>query len=993
VRRGVTRALLVAVLAGAAHAGTLVAVDAPRAEATLAIPAAGARELRVIAPTVLELMLVSGAESPWSFGPARPLPAADAFQVTVGGRRAAVAQVGFRRRAVYAPDRVRDLRVGNHLFLRLAAPVPDGATVEVANPDGALWAAATTWRATADPRRPSPAVHVNQEGYIPGLPKRAMAGYDLGTLGELEVPASRFQLLDGAGKVAFEGPLTARRETGQAADRPAPYQRVMQADFSRFDAPGTYRLRVPGLGTSYPFRIDDGLAADYARTYALGLYGRRCGAENALPFSRFTHAACHRAPVQVPDASCAPVREYLARWAHDDADAPYQTAPPLDGLAASLFPFVYAGPIDAHGGHHDAGDYSRYTVDGAQLVHHLCFAADNVPGAGALDNLGIPESGDGRSDLLQEAAWEADFLCRIQDSDGGFPVLVYPRDTAYEWDVTCDQSTYAQVVYPKNTIATASATAALAQLATSPVLRAQAPADAARYADAAARGWRFLKEAWARHGRRGAYQVCYPYGTTFHDQDEIAWCEVEMYLLTRDPAIHRLAQVDLAPDPAHARWGWWRLFESYGCATRDYAFAARSGRVPASALDARLLAACTEQIAEAGQDQVHYVDGSAYGCPYPFADKRYGNAGWFTPGERCFDLVVAQLLSPSPKYVDAILSAIAYEQGCNPVSISLVTGMGWQRQHEMVDQQSKNDRYLLPVSGIPLGAFCDVEPYLGTYGTALRDACYPGEKDPARAYPMNDRWTDTWNVHGEIVTCLAARALAAMSWLMTQRPAIARQSWRAAPASIALSRDPVAGAPVTATLTCRGMDLAGATRVVWEAGTNATSQDEDAAQTPGACPAAFAAAQVRWTPSEPGAGWISAEAQWPDGRRAFAIRESPVGAPGASTAAAPGGVAIAFGMNLTSTITAISNRTVRFENYGLACEVPYDQATFLVGGAPLTLDHLAPGQTCSIQVRPFSGKLAHITGNRVTFDAPSGAVTVAAQTLSVATRQALHAGD
>ena len=32
----------------------------------------------------------------------------------------------------------------------------------------------------------------------------------------------------------------------------------------------------------------------------------------------------------------------------------------------------------------------------------------------------------------QIAKWEADFLAKMQDTDGGFYFLVYPRDSAYE---------------------------------------------------------------------------------------------------------------------------------------------------------------------------------------------------------------------------------------------------------------------------------------------------------------------------------------------------------------------------------------------------------------------------------------------------------------------------------------------------------------------------------------------------------------------------------
>jgi hypothetical protein len=52
-----------------------------------------------------------------------------------------------------------------------------------------------------------------------------------------------------------------------------------------------------------------------------------------------------------------------------------------------------------------------------------------------MDNLGIPESGDGIPDVLQEAKWEADFLAKMQDADGGFYFLVYPKGREYESNV------------------------------------------------------------------------------------------------------------------------------------------------------------------------------------------------------------------------------------------------------------------------------------------------------------------------------------------------------------------------------------------------------------------------------------------------------------------------------------------------------------------------------------------------------------------------------
>ena len=334
---------------------------------------------------------------------------------------------------------------------------------------------------SANPLRFNPAIHVNQEGYVPTLPKKAMIGYYLGNLGEMNIPASAgFQLVDAStgGSTVYQGSLTSRPDSGWNYT-PAPYQKVLMADFSIFNTPGEYQLVVPGYGASLPFLINDGIAMDFARAYALGLYGQRCGTNNAMPYTRFTHDACHVAPAQVPvpDTSYAFTWNTIAGYSGGNAT---QTAPQLVSDATSYFPFVNTGTVDVHGGHHDAGDYSKYTINVASLIHYLMFSVDSLPGVAAMDNLGIPESGDGISDVLQECKWEADYLCRLQDADGAFYFIVYPQTREYESNVTPDHGD-AQVVWPKNTACTAAAVAALAQCASSPAFKKQYPTEAAAY--------------------------------------------------------------------------------------------------------------------------------------------------------------------------------------------------------------------------------------------------------------------------------------------------------------------------------------------------------------------------------------------------------------------------------------------------------------------------------------------------------------------------------
>src|SRR6185369_11496594 len=231
-------------------------------------------------------------------------------------------------------------------------------------------------------------------------------------------------------------------------------------------------------------------------------------------------------------------------------------------------------------GHHDAGDYSKYTINSAALIHHLVFAADSFSGAGTLDNLNLPESGDGKSDLLQEAKWEADFLSKMQDADGGFYFLVYPRDRVYEDNVLPDHGD-PQVVFPKTTAVTAAAVGALAEIASSPRFKQQFPNEAASYLSHAAKGWGFLTNAIAKYGKNGAYQKITHYGNEFMHDDELAWAAAAMFVATGNSVYHQQLKAWYDPsDPNTRRWTWWRLFEGYGCAARAYAFAARSGRLP-----------------------------------------------------------------------------------------------------------------------------------------------------------------------------------------------------------------------------------------------------------------------------------------------------------------------------------------------------------------------------------------------------------------------------
>lgn len=845
-------------------------------EAALAVPKVGDHALKIISPTVLEICAINskspdpGAVTNWSLVNASGqfvAPVLSTLVVTANGVPIPVTGVGFKRRPVYAPLYNYDPRIENCLFLQLAGAIPDNATVQVLNPGALLWPGTMLFSAVADPLRLSEAIHVNQEGYVPSFPKKAMVGYFLGSLGEMTIPSSfGFQIVNAnSGAQVFEGTLTARPDVGYQYT-PAPYQKVLEADFSNFTTPGQYRLMVPGLGASYSFMIDDGVAMAFTRGYEMGLYHQRCGTSNALPFTRFTHDACHTAPASVPmpQSSFAFTWTTISNYANIlNPDNPVQSAPKLTAPAAQLFPFQRTGTIDVSGGHHDAGDYSKYTINSASLAHYLMFIADSLPGVSTLDNLGIPESGDGIPDVLQEAKWEADYLAKIQDTDGGFFFLVYPQNREYESNVLPDQGD-PQVVWPKTTAVTAAAVAALAQCSSSPLMKQYYPQAAANYLTKAKLGWQFLTNAVARYGKTGAYQKITHYGDDFADQDELAWAACEMYLATGQTA-YQQTLFQWFPDPTASttfRWGWWRMAECWGNAVRSYAFAARSGRLAAGQLDSAYLAKCVTTITNAGNDALLWSTQCAYGSSFPQPTKAVQGAGWYFSCAQAFDIAVAQQINARPEYVDALVRNMNYEGGCNPVDVAYVTGLGWKRQREIVDQYSQNDRRVLPKNGVPLGNIQSGFEWQNIYANELSELAFPSDNASTAPCPFYDRWADTYNTTTEFVVLDLARSLGTAAYLATLT-STKSQTWKSAAGQITAPTSVVpVGQPVTISVAASGLDLSGA-RIVWE------GRDQLPAY----------GSTFTYTPQNNGPQWVESEIEWPDGRRVVATASFTANSP------------------------------------------------------------------------------------------------------------------
>jgi hypothetical protein len=574
------------------------------------------------------------------------------------------------------------------------------------------------------------------------------------------------------------------------------------------------------------------------------------------PDTRFDRGAGHRAPVEIPGPD-HPTNPLIASSTADFANEVRHTAPQLSNVTASLYPFVRTGTIEASGGHHDAGDYSKYTVNSAQLIHHLAFAARHFPGVGDLDNLGLPESGDGVGDVWQMALREADFLSQLQDLDGGFAFLVYPRERRYEHDRMPEHGD-PQVVWPKNTLATASAVGALAEMAAAPAFQSRFPEQADRFLNQALAGWNFLTNAIAVHGKDGSYQKLTHYGTVFLHDDELCWAAAALFAATGHPSFeaHLRAWLPNPADRSIRRWSWWRLYGGYGNALRTYVFSS-------STSDPAYTEACRQEIRQAAQDQVNRSAADAYALSFPLESKRFYSAGWFFGSSPAFDIVTGLQLNPTPEQSAALRSALwgclGYEWGANPLNRTFVTGWGSRSPIHPVSQVAANDAHPLPPSGTLVGCLQTGTSWLALYGNQLARYTYPadGLTNELR-YPLYERHTDIFNTLTEATVVEQSAGIAVTAALLAEQ-STPTGSGRA----IAL---PILGIPptwpvgTTATLALDGpaTDLAEAA-ITWEWSDGWQGQSST----------------LSFQRETPAAFWIEAEAVLPDGQRIYARAHIP----------------------------------------------------------------------------------------------------------------------
>ena len=305
------------------------------------------------------------------------------------------------------------------ISLKLPAPLKEGAAYTI------RFLGVNTSQETVayvhKPRRTrSIAVHAIQTGYRPDDPyKRAYLSFWMGVdkdgeNGSCTPDVTTFELLDAAGKTAFTGKAElAKREHEQeqiCIHEKLDYTlaAVRRLDFSGFNRPGKYRVFVPGVGLSGPFRIAADVWEKPFRAAMQGILAQRQGIDLGPPACAFTR----KRPFHP-----------------DDGVEFYQMTLPVQGgqegsRGNNLIELAKAGPLQrvtgVWGGYQDAGDWDSL---GGHLsaTYDLLGLYDLNPAAFSRIKLSLPaeEMNNDLPDILDEAMWQMPLWRRLQLPDGG----------------------------------------------------------------------------------------------------------------------------------------------------------------------------------------------------------------------------------------------------------------------------------------------------------------------------------------------------------------------------------------------------------------------------------------------------------------------------------------------------------------------------------------------------------------------------------------------
>lgn len=247
--------------------------------------------------------------------------------------------------------------------------------------------------------RLSEEIRLDQVGYESDQAKMAF----------ITLPATSFKIVSNEGDVVLTGEVGEPQYWSDAGDT------LRRIDFTRLQRCGEYNLVVDDTLRSYDFVVSDRPYEELAKATLRAFYYNRCSkAIDSEHGGKWARAAGH------PD-TCVLVH----------ASAASKTRP--EGFKLS-----------SPGGWYDAGDYGKYIVNSGLTTYTMLLAAKLFGTDASIQNVNIPESGNGLPDLLNETLVNLRWMLTMQDpEDGGvYHKLTTKQFVAFVMPEACQEERY-----------------------------------------------------------------------------------------------------------------------------------------------------------------------------------------------------------------------------------------------------------------------------------------------------------------------------------------------------------------------------------------------------------------------------------------------------------------------------------------------------------------------------------------------------------------------
>lgn len=466
-------------------------------------------------------------------------------------------------------------------------------------------------------------IYINQEGYMTDGEK-----YFMSEGGEL-----KFALHSTSDdSVVYEG----KTAIWKKAD-PSTGMNLTVGDFSDYKGEGEFYLKIENF-KSWKFRIDDEIFNSVRDKSIKSFYYQRCGeAIKADENGNFARPACHTDPL-----------------AHHKSS---QTQ----------------GEKDVQGGWHDAGDYGRYIIPASVTLGTMLTGYEQNPEKYNFDNNGIPESGNGVSDFLDEVRYEVEWMLKMQNREegdflGALPYMV--NSTTYATAMP-QSRLYPQLIYDYSSISTAAFAASMAQA--SRVFKEIDPKLSEKCLEGAELAWSFLE----KNGLYPEGGYIRPFGTqtggyassaepNSDDTDDRLWAAAELFAATGKEVYHNYVKEGLKDMTVFSGSLAWS--DTLGFAHLRYALTERDN------VDAALQAKVRDLFYKKCDELLNISQTDGFRTTLTPNDYFWGSNGELLM--RGTLLIYGYELTGKAEYYSAALSQLNYILGLNGHNISFVTGTG-----------------------------------------------------------------------------------------------------------------------------------------------------------------------------------------------------------------------------------------------------------------------------------------------------------------------------